>query len=176
MRDGSLDGLNPEPSAERSERGDDVVVEGHMGERRAIFGVEIEMRQADGVAHVAVHDRHRQDRLRLGLDRRPGAEPFEQTPGTVGDRNRAQRTCARRERRARIDNGDGRALPHRLADHSREREPRRAAAGDDDVEDGNGFGQKRTPPSGPLSHGSGVPGRTLTDLYNPQGLRQPIQI
>ena len=46
-----------------------------------------------------------------------------------------------RGRRPRIDDGDGRALPHRLLDRGCERQSGRAAAGDDDVEDGSGFGQ-----------------------------------
>ena len=141
MRDGPRDALNPEPVAERGERADDIVVERHMSERRVVFRGEIEMGQADGVAHVPVHDRHRQDRLRLRLDRRPGADMIEQAPRPVGDRDRAQRACARPGGGRRIDDGDGRALAHRLLDRGRERQSGRAAAGDDDVEDGSGFGQ-----------------------------------
>ena len=90
----SRDALNPEPVAERRERADDIVVERHMSERRLVFRCEIEMGQAHGVAHVPVHDRHRQDRLGLRLDRLPGADLFEQTPRPIGDRDRAQRACA----------------------------------------------------------------------------------
>ena len=98
------------------------------------------MGQAHGVAHLPVHDRHRQDRLRFWRDRRPGADMFEQAPRPIGDRDRAQRACAWPGRRPRIDDGDGCPLPHRLLDRGCEREPGRAAAGDDDVEDGSGFG------------------------------------
>ena len=112
-RDGLRDALNPEPVAERGERADDIVVEGHISERRAVFRVEIEMGQADGVAHVAVHDRHRQDRLRLALDRLPGADLFEQAtrPSAIA----TVRTGWRPRPAPGIDDGDGGALPHRLA-------------------------------------------------------------
>ena len=69
-----------------------------------VFCVEIEMRQAHGVAHVAVHNRHQQDRLRLRLNRRPGADMVEQEPGPIGDRDRAQQDSPRpalRDRRRR---------------------------------------------------------------------------
>jgi hypothetical protein len=139
MRHGPRDALNPEPDAERRQRADDIVVEGHMGER-LVFRSEIEMGQAHGVAHAAVHDRHRQDRLRLWRDRLPGADTFEQAPRPSGDRDRAQRGRARRGRRPRIDDGDGGALPHRLLDRGRERQSGCAAAGDDDVKNGSRFG------------------------------------
>ena len=96
MDDGRRDALNPEFIAKRREGADDVVVEGHISERPAVFRREIEMRQTHGVAHVAVHDRHGQDRLGLRLDRRPGADLFEQAPRPIGDRDRAQRASARR--------------------------------------------------------------------------------
>ena len=100
-RDGPRDALDAKPIAERRERADDIVVEGHMGER-LVFRGEIEMGQAHGVAHPAVHDRHRQDRLRFRLNRRPGADLFEQAPRPVGDRDRAQMAGAP-PRRARPD-------------------------------------------------------------------------
>ena len=141
MRNGPGDALDAEPIAERRERADDIIVERHVGERPTVLRCEIEMGQAHGVAHLPIHDRHRQDRLRFWLNRRPGADMFEQAPRPVGDRDRTQRACARRGRRSRIDDGDGCPLPHRLLDRGCKRQSGRAAAGDDDVEDGSGFGQ-----------------------------------
>ena len=87
----------------------------------------------------------------MSLDRLPGADMFKQTPRPVGDRDRPQWGGARRGGRRRIDDGDGRAFPHRLLDRGCKRQSGRAAAGDDDVEDGSGFGHVQTPPCGPLS-------------------------
>ena len=79
----------------------------------------------------------------MSLDRLPGADVFKQTPRPVGDRDRPQWGGARRGGRRRIDDGDGRAFPHRLLDRGCKRQSGRAAAGDDDVEDGSGFGHVR---------------------------------
>ena len=141
MGDRARDAPNPEPVAERGERADDIVVERHVSQRRAVLGGEIEMGEAHGVAHVPVHDLHRQDRLRLSLDRFPCADMVEETTRPFGDRNRAQRVCAYPRRRRRIDDGYGDAFSHRLLDRGGERQSGWASAGDDDVVDGSGFGQ-----------------------------------
>ena len=140
MRDGPRDALNPEATAESGKRADDIVVERHMGERRAVFGFEVEVGEADSVAHLPVHNNHRQDRLRMSLNRRPGANPVEQAAWPIGDRDRAQRARACRARHPGIDDADGRALSHRLFDRSREGQSGRAGAGDHDVENGSGCG------------------------------------
>ena len=94
------------------------------------------MGEANGVAHVPVHDLHRQDRLRLSLDRFPCSDTVQEAPRPFGDRNRAQRACGCCRGGARIDDGDGDAFSHRLLDRGGERQSVRASAGDDDVVDG----------------------------------------
>ena len=137
MRDRRRDAPNLEPIAERRERADDIIVEGHMGERPAVFGFETQMLEAHGVAHFPVHDRHREDGLRLRLDRLPGADALEQARRPFGDRDGAQRRCVRAGRRRRIDDRNRDARSHRLLDRSRQGQARSARAGDDDVEDGS---------------------------------------
>ena len=106
MDDRRREALHLEPIAERGERADDIVVERHMGERPVVLSCEIEVRQAHGVAHVPVHDRHREDGLRLGFDRLPGADALDEAPRPFGDCDRAQGRRARAGRRRRIDERD----------------------------------------------------------------------
>ena len=143
-RDRAGDADHAEPVANRRERGDDVGVERHMGERVALARVEMKMGQAHSVAHTAVHDLHLDDRLSLRLDVRPGPDPLEKPPRPLGDRDGAQRR-PRRGRSCRIDEGDRGALAERLLDRCRQGEARRRAARDDEIENGNGFGHRRAP-------------------------------
>ena len=95
-RDRGGEARDAEPLAEVRQGPDDVVVEGHMGERLAVLPrVEMEMGEAHRVAHAPVHDVHRQDGLRFRFDRLPGADPLEEPPRPLGDRDRAQRRLMR---------------------------------------------------------------------------------
>ena len=139
MDDRRRDALNLERIAERGERADDIFVERHMSERPIVLSCEIEVREAHGVAHVPVHDRHREDGLSLGLDRLPAADALDEAPRPFGDCDRAQGRRARAGRKRRIDERDRNAAPRRLLDRGRQRKAGRARAGDDDVEDGSRF-------------------------------------
>ena len=58
-RDRGGEARDAEPLAKIRQGPDDVVVEGHMGERLAVVPrIEVEMGQAHCVAHVPVHDVH----------------------------------------------------------------------------------------------------------------------
>ena len=96
--DRSHNARHAEPVAERRQRRDDIVDEGHVGERVVGAAVEMEMRQPHRVAHLSVHDHHRQDGLGLRRDRLPGAEALEKLPRPLGDRDRAQRRAIARGR------------------------------------------------------------------------------
>ncbi len=94
-----------------------------MSERPVALGLEMQMWEPHRVARAPVHDLHREDGLRLRLDRLPGPDALEKPPRPLGDRDRAQRRMrgVGGGRGRRIDDRDRQAGPQRLLERGGER-------------------------------------------------------
>ena len=136
----SREARDAQPFADVGERARHVVVEGHMGERLAFLRIEMEMGEAHRVAHAPVHDFHGEDRLRLRLDRVPRPDLDQEPARSLGDGDSPKRRQRRRAPKRRIDERHRNAAAEGLLDSGGEREPARARAGDDDVENRGGCG------------------------------------
>ena len=118
----------------RFERGDEAAVFDHVGERLARFDLagEGQKGRPHGVIEPAVGDNHVEDRLRLAGDRLPDAERVQQPPRRRDDRRGAfvAGWLAPSAGSATVTENDG-PSPCRSAE--REREPGKAAAGDQHI-------------------------------------------
>ena len=140
MRDRRREALNPEPIAERRERADDIVVERHMGERRAVLGVETQMlrRTASRTSPSMIAI----ERMACALGSIASQAPMRSM------RRRGPSAIATVRSGVALAPGGGAGstsaietpASHRLLDRGRQRQAGRARAGDDDVEDGGRLG------------------------------------
>ncbi len=133
MIDGTLSAFDAERRRALIERSAKVIAHRHMGERLIAALGEAQVRRPDGVMRAAVHDRHFDDRLRMGRDFVPGPDALQKPPRAGGDGVSAIAPFTLAELRISHQDFDGRAESFLQA--AGERHAGNPAAGDDNVED-----------------------------------------